>query len=135
MATDNLRGAAQVAVHQAVQRQVCGAIGRLVPEEGRAQRGAQALVQRGVAFQQIQARRQAGDAMHENADVQLRPPRQHIPGWDLRARQQVIEHSVKGLGRDGGLPIEGQAAAALADQEAARMSSPEESDGTGVNSR
>ena len=65
------------------------------PEKRRPEGGPQPIVNRWIAFQQIQSGCQTSDTMDENTHVQLWPPGQHIPRRHARTRQQVIEHSIK----------------------------------------
>ena len=109
--TDNLGRALQVPLHQAIQPQMLRASRRPFPPKRHPQGGPQPIVNRLVPFQQIQSGSQASDTLNENSRVNLRRPGKRIPGRHPWARQQVIEHSVKSVGGNGGLAVESQAAA------------------------
>ena len=51
--------------------------------------------------------------MHEEAAVEVRPPRPDIPGRHTRPGEQPVEDRIEGLHCNPGLPVERQRAAAL----------------------
>ena len=115
MATDDPRHVPEVAAGQEEERQVLRAAGRPRPLEPGAQRSPQTVVCAPVPLEQVEARRQAIDAVDEDAEMDERRPAQQVPGGHVGPGEQVVEQLVEGGGGDRRSAVEPKAAPPLAD--------------------
>src|SRR5207244_547012 len=100
------RELARVAALEEIERQTLGTARRRFPRKVLMHAALQLLQLAGIARHRVQPRLDARHAMHEEAQVDRRLPRNRVPGHgtareiQLDARHGTPEHAVEALGGD-----------------------------------